>query len=369
MLENNNNIPSLPDTDVLVTKNTFTEHGNEMEEIISKRLPFTVRWGTVFFLLLLLMIGFICWLIQYPDIVIAKARLNSINAPKQVIARTDGKLISIAVKQNETVQEGQVLGYMESIADPAIVARLHEQTDSIISLIEQNKTDEIVKYFPSNYSSFKRGQEGALGELQIAFQTFAESFTTFKGYLTNGFYLRKKKMLLADIINIHQLHDILNSQKSLLQKDLSLSNETFAASESLANDNVISALDYRNEKSKVIAKELSLPQINASILNNENQQNEKQKEIAELENQISLQKNIFVQSAQTLKSQVQAWEFKYLLKAPVAGTVLYAGFFQENQEIKSGQLLFNIQPANTSYFVEMLIPQYNFGKVKTDQKV
>ena len=365
----NNNLANPKAPDVFVTNNTFAEHGSEIEEIISKKLPFTVRWGTVFFLFLLLMIGFICWLIQYPDIVIAKATLNSINAPKQVIARTNGKLITIAVKENEAVQKEQVLGYMESIANPLTVGLIHRDTDSILSLIEQNKMDEIAKYAPANSSTVGKSQEGTLGELQIAYQTFAQSFISFKGYISNGFYLRKKKMLSTDRANIRQLQTILNSQKSLLQKDLSLSNETFIANESLAKDKVISPLDYRNEKSKVIAKELSMPQINASIVSNESQQNEKLKEIAELENQISVQKNSFIQAVQTFKSEIQKWEYSYLLKAPVAGTVLFAGFLQENQEVKSGQLLFHLQPARTAYFVEMQIPQYNFGKVKAGQKV
>ncbi len=76
-----------------------------------------------------------------------------------------------------------------------------------------------------------------------------------------------------------------------------------------------------------------------------------------------------MQALQTIKSQVQAWEYKYVLKAPVSGTMSFTGFFQENQEVKTGQVLFYIQPDNTSYFVEMLIPQYNSGKVKVGQKV
>jgi HlyD family secretion protein len=107
-----------------------------------------------------------------------------------------------------------------------------------------------------------------------------------------------------------------------------------------------------------------LPQINSAIITNESQQNDKRKEIAELENQIIVQKNTFTQALQTIKSQLQAWEFKYLLKASIDGTVSFTGFFQENQEIKNGQPLFYIQPTNTAYFVEMLIPQYNFGKIK-----
>jgi HlyD family secretion protein len=128
-------------------------------------------------------------------------------------------------------------------------------------------------------------------------------------------------------------------------------------------------MDYRNEESKLIAKKLSLPQINSSIVSNESQQNEKRKEIAELENQISVQKNTFIQALQTIKSQLQAWEYKYLVKASIAGTVSFTGFFQENQEIKNGQPLFYVQPANTTYFVEMLIPQYNFGKIHLGQQV
>lgn len=72
---------------------------------------------------------------------------------------------------------------------------------------------------------------------------------------------------------------------------------------------------------------------------------------------------------QTLQSQIRSWEFKYVLKAPVAGRVSFAGYFLENQEMKPGELLLYVQPVNSSYFVEMLIPQYNSGKVRQGQKV
>ena len=258
---------------------------------------------------------------------------------------------------------------MESIANPQSVNEIANQIDSISNLISQNRTDEIVNFFPSNSSSFGGGGEGALGELQTSYQTFIQSFITFRDFLSSGFFLQKKKMLAIDMQNIQKLHDILINQKGLLQQDLSLSNETFSANKSLSNQKVISSFDIRNEESKLIAKQLSLPQINASIVSNESQQNDKRKEIAELENQIIVQKNTFVQALQTIKSQIQAWEYKYVLKAPVSGTVSFTGFFQENQEMKAGQLLFYVQPDNTSYYVEMLIPQYNSGKVKKGQKV
>ncbi|MEO6233154.1 MAG: HlyD family efflux transporter periplasmic adaptor subunit [Ferruginibacter sp.] len=365
----NNNVFNKAAEGVPATKNTFAEHGNEIEEIISNRMPFAVRWGTVFFFSLLLGIAGICWFIQYPDIVVAQARLNGINAPRQVVTKTDGKLIKIVVKENVDVQQGQLLAYMESIANPTSVNAISHQLDSITELISRNHTDEIIQFLPSNIAPVSGIRDEALGELQTPYQVFMQAFITFRDFLSSGFYLRKKVMLLKDMQNIQKLNSILSTQKTLLTQDLSLSNETYDASKSLADDKVISSLDYRNEKSKLIAKQLSLPQINTSIVLNESQQNEKRKEIADLENQIIVQKNIFIQALQTMKSQVQAWEYKYLLKAPVAGRVSFTGFFQENQEMKAGQTLFYIQPVNTAYFVEMLVPQYNFGKVKKGQRV
>jgi len=354
---------------VIVMKNTFSDHGNEIDEIISSKLPRIVRWGTVYFFFMLLLIGIICWFIEYPDIVVASAKLNSINAAKEIITKTDGKIVKILVKENEKVAAGQILGYMESTAKPQSVLQIHSQVDSMITLIEENKTDEIIKYFPTSTYSFEKGKENILGELQSSYQAFIQAFILFKDYLSKGFFFKKKRMLLTDMQNIVKLHGILIDQKKLMQKDLSLSNETFNANESLAKDKVISSFDYRNEESKLIAKQLSLPQINASIVSNESLQNEKKKEINELENQIIVEKNTFIQALLTMKSQIQGWETKYLLKAPVSGTVSFSGFFQENQEMKAGQPLFYVQPVNTSCFVEMLVSQYNFGKVKQGQEV
>ncbi len=283
-----------------------------------------------------------------------------------MITRTDGKLIKIEIKENTKVDSGQILGFMESIANPKSIMNISRQIDSISNLIGQNKTDEIIHFFP-DYKDQRSLNN--LGELQTSYQSFIQSFIAFRDFLSSGFFLHKKNMLQADMNNIQKLHNIATNQKELYQQDLSLSNETFNANETLVKEKIISAMEYRNEKSKLISKQLSLPQINASIISNESQQNEKRKEIAELENQITVQKNTFLQALQTIKSQVQAWDYKYVLRAPVSGNISFTGFFQANQEVKTGQVLFYIQPENTSYFVEMLIPQYNSGKVKKDQKV
>ena len=176
-------------------------------------------------------------------------------------------------------------------------------------------------------------------------------------------------MLFKDIDNLKKLYNNLEEQKTLQQQDLALSQKTFDANESLKKDKVISEFDYRTEQSKLIGKKLTLPQIDAAIINNEAQQNDKQKEIGELENTIAQQKEIFQQALNTFKSQLDDWKKKYLLIAPIDGKVSFASFMQENQQLQTGQTVCFINPENSEYFAQIFIPQTNFGKVAVGQKV
>jgi HlyD family secretion protein len=346
--------------------NNLELRSNDIQEFIGHKPNFFTRWGITLFFVILLLCGAACYFIQYPDVVTTKARLNCINAPKEVLAYTSGKLQQILVSNGDSVTAGTTMAIMESIADPAAVYHLKTKTEAIASLIAQNKTDSIIHFFPdySNRDTLKQ-----LGELQQSFQTFMQAFTAFRDFTVGGFYLRKKKMLETDMTNLERSHGILLQQKNLLQRDLKLSDATFIANESLAKDKVISAMEYRAEQSKLIAKQLSMPQASNAVISNESQQNDKRKEIVELENQFVVQKNNFIQAVQTFTSQIAEWEHKYLLKAPIAGKVAFAGFLQQNQLVKNGELLFYVLPASTSYFAEMLIPQYNFGKVSAGQTV
>lgn len=342
-------------------KTSVQDPGNEIEEIISSKQPFVVRWGTLFFFVLLLFVAMIAWMIRYPDIVMAGGILSSINAPKEVIARADGKLVKLFVAESRQVKTGNILGYIESTANHEEILQLNEQLDKASGYIRNDQTDKLAIVSHHSFDS--------LGELQGSFQVYMQSLREFSEYLSSGFYLKKKKMLNEDIGYLNQLHATLLYQKTILSQDLLLADSTFKANETLKDQNVISSFDYRIEKSKLLAKEMTLPQVTSSIISNENQQHEKQKEIAELENRIQQQKGIFIQALNTFKSQVEDWKKKYLLIAPVDGKVSFATFLQENQQLKSGQLICFVNPGNTGYYIEARIPQYNFGKIKDGQPV
>jgi len=348
-----------------VNESQLTHHFKRVsgfvEDIISTRLPFIIRNGIVFILCILLGIIGVCYFIKYPDIVPSSARLTSINAPKPVIIYTPGKLEKLLIKEDATVVKNEILGFVEATADHKEVLRLAAVLDTVEHLIARNASELIIPYLQNSYTQ--------LGELQQPYQTFSLAFFTFKNYLANGFYLRKKNMLAKDMVTLQRLHTNITQQRSLQGEDLALQQKTFDANESLKADKVISDFDYRIEKSKLIGKKMSLPQMDASMISNEGQQNEKQKEVAELENTINQQKAIFLQALHTFKSQTDDWKKKYVLMAPIDGKVAFASFIEENQQMQAGQTLCFINPVNSQYFVQITIPQNNFGKVAIGQDV
>ncbi len=342
-------------------------HSNAMNDIISYKPNWIVRNGIMLFLCIISLMVALTFFIEYPDIVYAKAKLVSINPPVALKAKVTGKLTKLYVQEHDSVQRGTVIAVMESIAAPEKVVAVTEAIDGMKRLLNSSEIEMAMKYFDE--ASLKTGWGNDLGEVQEDFYRFATAYREFRQYLSNGFYLRKKAMLDADITFLQRLHSNLLQQNKILQEDVSLATTTFKANESLSKDKVISSLDYRNEKSKLLSKSMSLPQLAASLIANEAAMHEKRKEVLQLENEIAQQKNAFIQSVNSFSAALSQWQSLYLIKAPVSGRVVFSDFVQENQNYVISQTLCLIDPVNSQYFAQVQIRQENFGKINIGQDV
>lgn len=331
-------------------------------DIISNKPGFLIRWGMVIFLAVFIFLGCICWFVKYPDTIDANAKLVSLNAPKEVITKRNGTLTKLLAHEGDVVNQGDILGYIESTATHEEVLQVSSSIDSLLKCINADHLGQIS-------SLYHAMQYNHLGELQMQYQTFMQNFITFRNYIKNGFWVQKKVLLDKDVSTLEKLHANLLLQQKLTEQDLALAQSTFHANELLKRDSVISDFDYRNEQSRLIGKQLSLPQVNSAVINNESQQNDKQKEILQLNSDILQQKGIFIQALQAFQSQINEWKQNYLLIAPSNGTVAFASFMQEKQQLTSGQTVCFVNPDNAQYYAELYIPQSNFGKVKKGQRV
>ena len=339
----------------------------QVSEIISNNPGFLVRNGISLFVVMLIGILAVCSFVKYPDIITTSAKLTAINPPKEIKAKVNGRLIKLFATENLQAKEGTVLGYLESTGNHQHIINLSNTINSMFYQMQRNQVLQAITDFNLFLSTNKTVENN--GEIQVAYQTFILAFYTYNQYLKNGFYLQKLSMLQKDIKYLQELKSSLLQQKKMTEEDVKLMQENFAAQEKMNKEKVIAPVEYRNEKSKLIGKEISLPQLNSTIINNDNSQHSKQKEIVELQNQIAQQQNIFIQALQSFKATIDDWKTKYLLLAPIDGTIQFDGFLQENQLLQINQTVCFVNPKNSTYYAQALIPQANFGKIKSNQKV
>ena len=333
-----------------------------MQEILSKRPPAALRWGSVVFTGILLVVLAVSWLVKYPDLVKAPFRLTSLNAPKAVHAKVAGKLVRLLATENQPVRKGNAMAYMESTASHSEVLHLASRLDSLAAQLNGSAAESPL---------FRRGlgEASDLGELQPAFQTFQAAYIQYLSFLSDGFHPQKRRLLEKDLSGLKRLENNLYAQKSLQQQDLELAEDEYQVQRRLVHEKIIAPVEFKREESKWLAKKMPVQQTEASLINNFSAQTAKQKEILELDKTIREQSGVFAQALNTLRSAVSDWKTKYVLTAPTNGKAHFSSSVQENQTLAAGQEVFFVAQTGQREFGEVYVPQYNSGKVRLGQRV
>lgn len=302
-----------------------------------------------------------CSFIKYPEILTSRAIIQASFSPKEILSRQDGRISKVFKSNDEFVKSGQVLAYIESIANPDEILKLKEKIDSSILDIQQGNSYKLINRFSEDSQK--------LGEIQSDYQNYFVAYKQFLDYLQNGYYVSKRKALERDIALLKSSAAFLVEQEKLLEADAKLADTNFQSNQILLNERVISRQEGRLELSKLIAKKLTIPQIRDQSISNRLQQNGKTKEIQDLEHSIEIQRSNFMLSLKTFSVIVSTWCQKFIISSPVDGKVSYIIPIDENQFIKAGKIIGYVVPLSSEYFAEMTLPQFNFAKVKVNQIV
>src|SRR5690606_19520323 len=112
------------------------------------------------------------------------------------------------------------------------------------------------------------------------------------------------------------------SQLEIQERDLELAKKDFDRHRHLADKKVISASEFERQQSAYLGRQQPVQQTRSSLLSNDGTLHARQKELAELDQQIMEQQSGFLQALNSLISQVEEWQKHYLLIAPEAGVVV-----------------------------------------------
>ena len=154
------------------------------------------------------------------------------------------------------------------------------------------------------------------------------------------------------------------------QSDLELTEADLRMNRGLNKDNkYVSDAEMRQTQSKFISKKQAYDQSRANLENSQITQNAKKQELLELDKTAAEQLNSFSQTTRTVKSDIEAWKQHYVLTAPQTGKVSFTEALQENTMLKNGKELFYIISQKGGFSGEIMLGQYNFGKIKKGQLV
>ncbi len=334
----------------------------EVQEILTKVPHWLIRWGSIIFLFLIIIIFGLSWLIKYPDIIVSEAYITTQNPPQKEFAKISGKIQALLVEDNQKVTHNQVLAILENTANYKDVYKLKSIIDTIAINHESFN-------FPSN-------------NLKIMFLGDIESsFAVFESYYTQ--YQLSKKLrpfsyeISANEITILELNrqlQNLKSQQRISELELKLKLKDLNRQKVLFEKGVISAQNYENKELEY-TRELrnhekfhsSISQLNEMITNADKLS--KTTEINKIKEEVIQLKNV-IQSFNQLKKAIMEWEDKYVLKSNINGNVSFLNFWDENQTVSQGDLVFTIIPDdNFSLIAKLKISALKSGKIKKGQLV
>ncbi|MEO6684620.1 MAG: HlyD family efflux transporter periplasmic adaptor subunit, partial [Dyadobacter sp.] len=275
--------------------------------------------------------------------------------------KTDGRIEQLFVKENQKVHTGEILAFVESTSGHHEILDLEQELNKIRDTVKDRNF--------SNLSSIKLNSYEHLGEVQSAYQNFQQIFVQVRMLYSDGFYGKKRRLLLNDIQRAETMDKRLEEQRDIYIRDSELAEKEYKVNEKLYKSKVIADLDIYKEESKALGKRLPIKNVETSRINNDSQKSAKLTELLELDRTVQEQTENFGQALNTLRSAIELWKSRYLLIAAEDGNVFFSTILQEKQSLKTGVEVMYISSGTSHYLGEIRIPQINSGRVSIGQRV
>ncbi|WP_164122317.1 HlyD family secretion protein [Sphingobacterium sp. xlx-130] len=345
----------------MAKKNYIDEdiHSEDLQEIIAKPPSWLLRRGISFVLLTILMIIGLSVFIRYPEMVPVSMKFNTSNAPKALVSKVNGNLVGILVKEGQWIEKGTDVAYLESIAD-------HKQ---VIDILERLRTIRNEGSSVRDLEDLVSPTELDLGELQSSYQNFYLSYLNYKAVNRDGIFQKRKDFIQHEVQYVNDQNSRIKQTYELQKKELALAEAEYEKYRLLADKKIISPLELQQKEAILLAKRQAIPQMENTLIGNQSSLLAKDKELSEINNQMIEEEKKFFQSLNTFISDAENWKKQYVISTPSSGQLVYGDFLQENQLVKTGDVLFYINAGKDDYYGEILIPQQASSRVKAQQEV
>jgi len=338
-------------------------YSEEFEDILTQMPRWAMRWGIIsIFVFVMVLIGS-TWFIHYPDIVITRCSLTSLNPPAKIIARSSGRIITLYVKDTSSVVAGQPVALLETTANPEKVDEIKKRLLKVQNIL----------LTPEGASQTSFPELSSLGELQVSYSQFLLALSDYRFYSSSEFTSANVSSIEKQIEYSKTVEQKLKQQREVLKRDMELSQKKMETDKQLRTKGHISEAELSLSESQYLQKKYALDAVDANLVNNSMRVVDAQKSIQETKQQREERLHataIRLQEAyKNIVSAIEAWEKKYILRSPITGKISFFRIWSENQIVSEGDEVFTIVPERTGIIGKVILPKYGSGKVKKGEKV
>ena len=337
----------------------------EVQEILGTPPGWLVRWGTLVVLTCFAALLGVAAIISYPDVIEAKVVITTAVPPVDVIARTDGHIARLFVRDKVPVKQGAVLAVLQSTAK-------YEDIQKLDAIVEQWQNVN-----SNSLKDLKLPEQLEIGELQAIYSTFVQDVEKYRFGTVDRTSSLKRNIVSLDR-QIDKLEkSIAVDQKSMrrVTEQLKTARDSYQKQKELYNLGLISRIDLERENQKVDDLERQFDGLEDNIFRKQNEiislgKNKNDASFSGKEEVVTNESQLR-QSLNSLRSSLEQWKQTYLLTAPIDGRVsMNSSFFSEKQYVKQGEQVLAIVPPESDKIIGRLtLPLAGSGKVKPGQRV
>jgi len=336
---------------------------NELEAMLGRVPGWITRNGMVLFFILFALLLFGSWVFKYPDKKKARIVVTSVNPPADLKARTSGKIVRLFVVNNEQVSSGEVLAMIENPAAYDDVVQLKESLVFLDSLSVDEATEELTELNNVN-----------LGTIQSHYSIFLKVYRDYMEFKRIDYHQRKIVTSRNELKQQRDFTGSLSERASIQEEAYTLALRQFNRDASLYEEGVISPADLEESRSEMLTERDKRQEIISRMAENNISIARTEDQILDLElrqqEEHSGMISAMEESYNNLKASITSWEQTYLLVAPVEGSVTFTRFWSENQNVKLGEKVLTIIPAEAGSMIgKISLPLAGAGEVHAGDQV
>lgn len=332
----------------------------EFQEVLGRVPSWILRYGIILIGILFLMLLAGSAIFKYPETVTATMTLTGTNPPAALIAKESGKLKEISVSDNQFVKEGTCLAVVENAAETKDILLLEEY----LSIYKANP--DTITFLPP--------RELKLGNLQSLYSSYYTALLNYKEFISFRYYKQKIDYTKEEILEFKEYYKSLYFQDKTINNQYEIVCKQFRRDSLLFSKGLISEVNLEDIKKQELQQRLSVQSSKSTLQNTKMQITQKEEGLLDMMFQYQNQENTLKAQLEVynnqLTTEIESWKQKYLFVSPISGKVIFTTFWAENQNVTSGDVVFNIVPTIKGKLIGKATMGMNgSGKVKTGQKV